>query len=194
MCINRKYTENTHANLDSDPSIELRGSASYWVLGFEIKHDSGDIRVWGVKEEIRSTAWAVLGGPVIGFHFQGSADSGADLTLIVGEKCRPKYFGARRLFLRLGEKREVKFYWQESDVEYFFACLSKGFFYVYDPEKHSWVNIFRKVSAVISTSMENIYSSNDYISITYRTYNKVLKFSIFILYSLPDPVFSPDQT
>ena len=45
-----------------------------------------------------------MGGPVIGFKYEGRKK---DMFLIVGDKCKPKYFGARKLSVELGKKREV---------------------------------------------------------------------------------------
>jgi hypothetical protein len=41
---------------------------------------------------------------VIGFHYQEINDevTFGDLSLILGDKCMPKYFGARKLHLLLG--------------------------------------------------------------------------------------------
>jgi hypothetical protein len=57
-----------------------------------------------------------VGGPVIGFEYKGTVGKwpdtvGNDLSIIVGDRCRPKYFGARKINVRLGEKKEVLFYW-----------------------------------------------------------------------------------
>ena len=57
-----------------------------------------------------------MGGPVIGFEYKGTVGKwpdtvGNDLSIIVGDRCRPKYFGARKINVRLGEKKEVLFYW-----------------------------------------------------------------------------------
>jgi len=76
-----------------------------------LKHDSGNIKVWGSFQDNFAIAWTVFGGPVIGFQFQGIYKN---MSLIVGDKCMPKYIGARQLAVQLGEKRQVKFYWQES--------------------------------------------------------------------------------
>ena len=100
-------------------------------MGFSIKHDSGDVRGWGNISNIRLTQWIVLGGPVIGFRYRGPYK---DFSLIVGNMCRPKYFGARKLSLRPGKNREVEFYWQKSYPEYFSNCLSKGLCYVFNYE------------------------------------------------------------
>ena len=67
---------------------------------------------------------------------------GNDLSFIVGDGCRPKYFGARKLAVRLGEKRRVLFYWQLSLEEYVTVCRPNGFFYITDPEQLYWVEIF----------------------------------------------------
>jgi len=40
------------------------------VKGFSIKHDSGKIRVWGWLSK-SLTGWEELGGPIIGFRFEG---------------------------------------------------------------------------------------------------------------------------
>ena len=102
--------------------------------------------MWGdyLSKRDYLTDWTVLGGPVIGIHYDGFIDwkgNSINLSLIVGDRCRPKYLGARKLNVRLGERREVKFYWQESYAEYFSACLSKGFFYIQNMELLDWVDI-----------------------------------------------------
>ena len=85
----------------------------------------------------------VLGPPVKGAPVKGPpvkgppllvSVKGGDLSIIVGDGCRPKYFGIRTLSLRLGEKRVVTFYWQKSYAEYFSTCLAKRLFDVYNPE------------------------------------------------------------
>jgi hypothetical protein len=91
-----------------------------------LKHDGGDVRVWGFFTT-ELTSWTVLGGPVIGFQFQGYEKN---MSLIVGDKCTPKYFGSRKLAVQLGEKRQVHFYWQESEEEYHSTCLSIGIFFI----------------------------------------------------------------
>jgi len=58
---------------------------------------------------MKSTDYKVLGGPVIGFQFDRTSQE--VMSIIVGERCRPKYFGARKLSLRLGDKREIQFAW-----------------------------------------------------------------------------------
>ena len=57
------------------------------------------------------TEWVVLGGPIIGFDYPFATES---LSIIVGAVCRPKYFGARKLSVRLGENQEFVFFWQNS--------------------------------------------------------------------------------
>ena len=80
------------------------------------KLDHGNVIVFGQADAAILTQWADLEGPVIGFHFEGgsisSLQDGQNLSIIVGDKCRPKYYGARKLPVRLGERREMKFYWQ----------------------------------------------------------------------------------
>ena len=103
-----------YIDLDSDPPVELIASVSSSVRGFSIKHDSGTIRVWGDFDSQNKrylTDWTELGGPVIGLHYVNKFND--DLSLIVGDKCRPKYFGARKLSVKLGEKKVVIFYWQK---------------------------------------------------------------------------------
>ena len=73
------------------------------------------MKEWGNNDADMSTDWKVLGGPVIGFHLTGfvtgNEGTNTDMSIIVGDRCRPKYFGARKLLLKLGEKREVQFAW-----------------------------------------------------------------------------------
>jgi hypothetical protein len=78
------------------------------LVGFSVKQDSGKISEWGISDTNYQLDWSVLGGPIIGFQFKGSF---YNLSLIVGDICQPKYFGARRLSMRLGEERELIFYW-----------------------------------------------------------------------------------
>ena len=127
------------------------------------------------------TEWSVLGGPVIGFHFKGLYKN---LSIIVGDICRPKYFGARKLSLRPGDDREVTFYWQDTDADYFSTCMAKGLFFVYDPEQLHWVKVGEKQhAAVIHPGRQMLYSSSSYLSIDYKHTTKVLKLSVFSLYS-----------
>ena len=62
----------------------------------------------------------MLGGPVIGFNF---INNPGPLAIIVGDKCRPKAFGAKTLPVVHGEERELVFYWQDSSADYFSTCL-----------------------------------------------------------------------
>jgi len=64
---------------------------------------------------------------VIGFKFLGN---GLNMSIIVGDRCRPKYFGARKLTLQLGKKRDVHFDWQASDSDHYLTCLSYGLFHI----------------------------------------------------------------
>ena len=137
--------------------------------------------------------WVLIGGPIIGFHFKGKVrhTTGPDMSLIVGDRCRPKYFGARKLSLRLGEKRQVKFYWQTSHEDYFSVCLSKGLFYAHNTEQLAWVEVFRNNgTASIYPSIDNIYSSDHFLSLTYGSETKVIKFSILQLYNIPAAIDS----
>ena len=137
--------------------------------------------------------WVLIGGPIIGFHFQGKVTwkAGPDMSLIVGDRCRPKYFGARKLSLRLGEKRQVKFYWQTSHEDYFSVCLSKGLFYAHNTEQLAWVEVFRNNgTASMNPSTDNIYSSDHFLSLTYGSETKVIKFSILQLYNIPTAIDS----
>ena len=107
-------------------------------MGFSAKLDSGKVRVWGRYEGLYLTKWTILVGPIIGFQYDGVPDvnflttsfDARNLSIIVGDSCRPKYFGAQNLYVRLGEQRVVQFYWQESFEKYLSACLSKGFSYI----------------------------------------------------------------
>jgi len=94
-------------NLDSDPPIEFTSSQAVLINGFSTKHDQGNVRRFGFNHLIDD--WKVLGGPIIGLYFQGTVTlyNGEDLSLIIGDKCMPKYFGARILSLRLGETKQV---------------------------------------------------------------------------------------
>jgi len=147
-------------------------------MGFSLKHDSGNVRVWGVYDTAYLTAWTVLGGPVIGFQYQGYDQN---MSLIIGDKCIPKYFGARKLAVQLGDKRQVQFYWQESLAEYHSACLSIGLFFIQNPEQLDWIHVVGKV-ALIFPGFSTVYSSVTYLSMSYRTQTLILTLSPFRLY------------
>ena len=92
-------SENHYYNLDGDPMIEVRASVRDIITGFESKHDSGTLKEWGHYSYEIQTLWVKTAGPLIGFHY---TDSQSNLSLIIGDKCRPKYFGAGRLSLVIG--------------------------------------------------------------------------------------------
>ena len=123
----------------------------------------------------------MLGGPVIGFNY---VKNPGPLAIIVGDQCRPKSFGAKKLPLLLGEERELVFYWQDSYADYSNTCLTKGLFYVQNYGELNWVHILaNKVSASVNPIPQNIYSSNAYLSITYKHEVKATKLSILKLYN-----------
>ena len=109
----------------------------------------------------------------------------------MGDKCRPKYFGARKLYVNLGEKKEVKFYWQEDHTKYFSECLTNGLFYVQNNAQLNWVHIARsKTTASLNPSPEHLYSSVSYLTMAYKGVTKLLEISIYKLYSIPTPPLS----
>jgi len=112
------------------------------------------------------------------------------MSLIVGDKCMPKYFGARKLAVQLGEKRQVKFYWQESYEEYHSMCLSIGLFFIQNPEQLDWIYVVGKEAALFPDFSE-VYSSLTYLSMSYRTQTFILSLSPFKLYSIPFPPSAP---
>jgi hypothetical protein len=160
------------------------------ISGFATKHHSGDTRFLGKYDEQYLTAWIELGGPVIGFEFKGADGKwpdiiiGNNMSLIVGDRCRPRYFGARKLSVRLGEKQEVQFYWQETYADYFSACLSNGLFYIHNSGKLNWI-VMGENRATIFPLIENVYSSKSYLSISYKGETKLLNLSVFVLYQIP---------
>ena len=99
----KKTSSSESLSLDGDPPLEFTASASNVISGFSAKHDSGNIRVWG-NYGGPSTSWVVLGGPIIGFFFKTPVEN---MSIIVGDRCKPKYFGARKLAVRLGETRQL---------------------------------------------------------------------------------------
>ena len=126
-----KSSENKYGDLNVDPPLEICGFVSNTlVYGFSTKHGSGNYKVWGRASSKYATKWIVLGGPIIGFRFKGIREN---LSIIVGDSCRPKYFGAHKMPLAFAEEKEIKFYWQQSYALYFSECISKGFFYIQNP-------------------------------------------------------------
>jgi len=108
------------------------------------------------------------------------------MTLIVGDECVPKYFGARKLAVQLGEKQKVQFYWQESEEEYHSACLKIGLFFIQNPEQLDWIHLVGKEATLIPGFSE-VYSSLAYLSISYRMQTYILNLSPFRLYSITVP-------
>ena len=152
-----------------------------------MKHDGGDVRVWGWNNNRYLTAWTVLGGPVIGFQYKGYEQN---MSLIVGDQCMPKYLGSRKLAVQLGEKRQVQFYWQESEEEYHSTCLSIGLFFIQNPEQLDWVDVVGK-KAALSPGFSAVYSSLAYLSMSYQTETLILNLSPFRLYPIPFPPSAP---
>jgi len=106
------------------------------------------------------------------------------MSIIVGDKCKPKYLGARQLSLRLGEKREVQFDWQASDADHYSVCLSYGLFHVQNSGKLGWVAVTGN-KATFFPAIQDVYPSDTYISLHYESETLLLKLSVFRLYSLP---------
>ena len=112
------------------------------------------------------------------------------MSLIVGDKCMPKYLGSRKLAVQLGEKRQVQFYWQESEEEYHFTCLSIGLFFIQNPEQLDWVDVVGKKAALFP-GFSAVYSSFAYLSMSYQTQTFILNLSPFRLYPIPFPPSAP---
>ena len=106
------------------------------------------------------------------------------MSIIVGDSCRPKYFGARKLPLRLGEKREVQFDWQESDADHYSKCLSTGFFHVQNSGRLGWVTVTGHKAALFPP-IQDVYPSTSYLSLHYGGETLLLELSVFRVYSVP---------
>jgi len=143
------------------------------------------VRIWGNFKTYTTTSWKVLSGPVIGFRrFNKWLKS---FSIIVGDGCRPKYFGARKLTMQLGEKREVEFDWQASEADYFLTCLSQGLFHVQNSGKLRWVAVTGN-KATFFPAIQNVYPSTSYLSLHYEGETFLLELSLFILYNIPAPL------
>jgi len=103
------------------------------------------------------------------------------MSIIVGDRCRPKYFGARKLSLRLEEKREVQFDWQASDADHYSICLSIGLFHVQNSGKLRWVAVTGN-KATFFPAIQDVYPSTSYLSLHYGGETLLLELSLFILY------------
>ena len=51
------------------PPLEIQGFSYTYIQGFSIKLENGDIKWWGTNSELYKTAWRVIGGPIIGYHY-----------------------------------------------------------------------------------------------------------------------------
>ena len=141
---------------------------------------------WGNIKADSLTVWKVLGGPVIGFHTFPPNGLLRNLIFIVGDRCRPKYFGSQKLFLRLGEEREVQFDWQASEADHHSTCLSKGLFYVQNSGQLGWMTVTGN-KATFFPPIQDVYPSNSYLSLHYGGETLLLEISPFILYTIPAP-------
>ena len=112
------------------------------------------------------------------------------MSFIIGDKCMPKYLGSRKLAVQLGEKRQVQFYWQESEEEYHSTCLSIGLFFIQNPEQLDWVDVVGKKAALFP-GFSAVYSSLAYLSMSYQTQTFILNLSPFRLYPIPFPPSAP---
>ena len=69
-------------------------------------------------------------------------------------------------------------------------CLSKGLFYLQNPEHLDWIDVVGK-GVTINPSFEKVYSSLSYISFNYRTQTFILTLSPVRLYNIPSsPILS----
>ena len=62
--------EITH--ITSNPPVEIQGFCIRGIFrGLAQKLDNGEVLYWGFRvPELAETDWEVLGGPVIGFHYE----------------------------------------------------------------------------------------------------------------------------
>jgi hypothetical protein len=102
----------------------------------------------------------------------------------------PKYLGSRKLAVQLGEKRQVHFYWQETEEEYHSTCLSIGLFFIQNLEQLDWVDVVGK-KAALDPGFAAVYSSLAYLSMSYQTQTFILNLSPFRLYAIPFPPSAP---
>ena len=102
----------------------------------------------------------------------------------------PKYFGARKLSLRLDEKRLLKLFWQEFFSVYFSECLTNGLFYVHNSAQLEWVTVTGKTVSFLPLS-KDVYPALSYLSLTYAGETFLLPLSLFTLYTIPSPPDNP---
>ena len=115
------------------------------------------------------TDWMVIGGPIIGFHFvkHDEYDFIDKFSVLVGDECRPKYMGARRLILEVSRKDEVNFFWQQSYYNYLQKCAKHGTFSITDPVQLAWISIAQN-TAVLEPRVDRILTGRASIAIDYR--------------------------
>ena len=115
------------------------------------------------------------------------------MSIIVGDGCRPKYFGARKLSLRLGETREVRFDWQASDAAHYSACRSHGLLHVQNSGQLGWVAVTGN-KVVFFPALQDVYPFACYLSLHYRGETLLLKLEPITLYTIPAPATNPRQS
>jgi hypothetical protein len=108
------------------------------------------------------------------------------MSIIVGDRCVPKYFRSRILSLRLGEKRYVQFDWQASDAGHYSTCLSHGLFHVQNSGNLEWVTVTGNKVAFFPP-FQDVYQSTSYLSLHYGDETLLLELSVFRLYNIPTP-------
>ena len=105
---NYRLTQST-GHIESNPPLEIRGLFYLSSFsGLSQKLDNGEVSTWGFKYlNYLYTDWAVLGGPITGFHYKKNTNNigMSEFGFVVGDECSPKYLTARKLNLNLGEKR-----------------------------------------------------------------------------------------
>ena len=102
----------------------------------------------------------------------------------MGNKCRPKYFGSRRLIFAPGRKDELNFFWQKTYYDYLAVCAKKGTFAITDQAQLAWINL-KENTAVLDPHIDRILTSRAVIEINYKSNIRSLPLSVKWFFDVP---------
>ena len=104
---------------------------------------------------------------------------------MIGDECRPKYFGSQIISVREGIKKLLTFFWQDSFEAYFEICGSIGYATVSNPQAIDWARVqLNLMQVLVELRSNDIYSTSQLIQIKYRGQTDSLTLQVFSFYSI----------